>query len=118
MNSESIGAQLAVAGEKPSHATITVKRTGCFLELKYRLTSAAGAAHLHPMGVAELIGKTRWSLPRLIHVPSIWARPDRSYPSASVNTGEFPGIFHDYVASILLNWQEVKKEKVEELDAN
>ncbi len=102
MNSDSIGSQLAYAGRNP---TMTVRRAGCFLELKYRLTNAEAPVPVPSNSVSEMVGKTRWSLPRLIHVPSIWARPDRSYPSAAAGTGEFPGIFHDYVASILLNWQ-------------
>lgn len=51
---------------------------------------------------------------QIIHVPGLRGNPRRTYPVTAV-TNEFPGLFHDYVASIVARWQRNDKTKLRQV---
>jgi len=48
---------------------------------------------------------------RIVHVPGLRGNPERTYNTAGVGS-EFPGLFENYVASIVNYWQETKDERL------
>jgi len=48
---------------------------------------------------------------RIVHVPGLRGNPERTYNTAAVRS-EFPGLFENYVASIVNYWQETKDERL------
>lgn len=48
-------------------------------------------------------------IPTLIHLPGLRGNPERNYPMTGVR-GTFPGLFQDYVASIIARWHADKNE--------
>lgn len=50
----------------------------------------------------------------IIHVPGLRGNPRRTYPVTAVERN-FPGIFPDYVASVIAFWQETRPEKATQL---
>lgn len=48
---------------------------------------------------------------RIVHVPGLRGNPGRTYNTAGVGS-EFPGIFENYVASIVNYWQETKDDRL------
>jgi len=50
----------------------------------------------------------------LIHVPALRGNPQRTYRYGAPS-GYFPGLFTDYVAGVIVQWQEEKTEKMENL---
>lgn len=63
----------------------------------------AGGMQLHFADAATKIAAG------LIHVPGLRGNPARNYPTSSVST-RFPGLFTDYVASIVNKWK-ISKDK-------
>ncbi len=61
--------------------------------------------------ILEPIERTLLSM---IHVPGLRGNPSRTYPVSAVEHN-FPGIFPDYVASVIDNWQKTNPEKVNQL---
>ncbi len=47
----------------------------------------------------------------LIHVPGLRGNPERLYKTSSIGP-RFPGLFSDYVASLILFWKHEKSEKI------
>jgi len=54
-------------------------------------------------------------LRRIIHIPGLRGNPQRTYPVRSVGE-EYPGFFHEYVASIIAKWQRQGGEKITDLN--
>jgi hypothetical protein len=48
---------------------------------------------------------------RIVHVPGLRGNPGRTYSTAGVGS-EFPGLFENYVASIVNYWQETKDDRL------
>jgi hypothetical protein len=48
---------------------------------------------------------------RIVHVPGLRGNPERTYNTAGVGS-EFPGLFENYVASIVNYWQETKDDRL------
>lgn len=76
-------------------------------------------------GHSALFGPVSFSFPslateidhhlrRIIHIPGLRGNPQRTYPVRSVGE-EYPGFFHEYVASIIAKWQRQRGEKMEAL---
>jgi hypothetical protein len=57
---------------------------------------------------------TRNLIRDVIHVPGLRREPSRSYPRAGV-ADTFTGTFKDYVASVVLHWQEHKDDRLRRL---
>jgi AAA domain, putative AbiEii toxin, Type IV TA system/AAA ATPase domain len=56
-------------------------------------------------------------IPQIIHLPGLRGNPERSYPVAAVGP-TYPGTFDKYTASIISQWMEENKERVEELNSD
>ncbi len=54
-------------------------------------------------------------LKKIIHVPGLRGNPERTYPVRAIGN-EFPGLFQDYVASIIAYWQRQRKNKLAKLN--
>ncbi len=71
-----------------------------------------------PAGRSEAIGVTAPELifgdllRRIIHVPGLRGNPERSYNTSAVGD-VFPGTFENYVASIILAWQEASDKRLD-----
>lgn len=53
----------------------------------------------------------------IIHVPGLRGNPRRTYPVTAVEK-HFPGLFPDYVASVIAFWQSANKEKSKQLSSD
>jgi predicted ATPase len=51
---------------------------------------------------------------QLLHLRGLRSPPERTYPRTSIDSS-FKGLFDDYVASIILNWQAKQPENIEKL---
>lgn len=61
--------------------------------------------------VFDLWGDVREFAIRLIHVPGLRGNPARTYPTSAVTT-RFPGLFTDYVASVVHRWKNTKDARL------
>jgi hypothetical protein len=52
----------------------------------------------------------------MIHVPGLRGNPERSYPTSQVE-GRFPGVFQEYVASILSVWKDAARDHLKKAGA-
>ena len=90
---------------------LLVKRDRCFLEVwsesRYGQINVMYFADGPPLGSSEI----RSYLQGLIHVPGLRGNPDRVYQKSAVPE-YFPGLFNDYVASIMHNWKEKKDPRL------
>jgi predicted ATPase len=50
-------------------------------------------------------------LNKLIHVPGLRGNPERTYATTATTSGNFPGRFETYVASLVRNWEHDDTEK-------
>ncbi|MCF6191715.1 MAG: AAA family ATPase [Candidatus Hydrothermae bacterium] len=85
------------------------QRLRCFL---------VGAIQIEDTILARFPGEmmlVEQAIRNIIHVPGLRGNPERAYPVRAVE-GEYPGLFQDYVASLISKWQRSKKEKIKELD--
>jgi hypothetical protein len=53
----------------------------------------------------------------VIHVPGLRGNPERSYPVTAVGA-TYPGTFEKYTASVLSQWMEENKDRVDELNSD
>jgi len=63
-----------------------------------------------PFGISPA-GMVEPHVRRLIHLPGLRGNPQRFYPKTAAGS-TFPGVFQDYVASVVAQWQEADKEKL------
>ena len=82
----------------------SVERQRCFLEIVGRFQRVE--IFRFPVKAAFL----EMNLRSVIHVPGLRGNPERSYPVRAVGK-EFPGLFQDYVASLIARWQRRKSEQ-------
>ena len=57
-------------------------------------------------------------LKELIHVPGLRGNPERTYATTATTSGNFPGRFEPYVASLVSNWEREDPEKFARLTKN
>lgn len=86
--------------------TWRVIRVRCFLELKM-VVDARAVPFVAGVVPAENLGDLAR---RLIHVPGLRGNPERSY-KAAISESVYPGSFEKYVASIIHNWSNSKRDK-------
>lgn len=89
----------------PGEAGWPVKRLRCFLSF-----SAAGAGESFVDPTPEIFFGPL--LRRIIHIPGLRGNPERSYNTSAVGES-FPGTFENYVASIILAWQEASDKRID-----
>ncbi|MEG3835053.1 MULTISPECIES: AAA family ATPase [unclassified Microcoleus] len=80
---------------------LSVSNVRCFLDLKF------GDSQFDSLYSANFPKHIR----RIVHVPGLRGNPGRTYNTAGVGS-EFPGLFENYVASIVNYWQETKDERL------
>ncbi|MYN47436.1 AAA family ATPase [Pseudoduganella sp. FT93W] len=91
---------------KDRKLTWQVLRNRCFLDLKMVVDgeSVPFMAGLAPTRSLAMFAR------RMIHVPGLRGNPERSY-KAAISETIYPGSFERYVASIIHNWKESRREK-------
>lgn len=63
----------------------------------------------------SLQGKIKKVISDLIHIQGLRGNPERTYPANARGIQNFKGLFTDYVASVLQQWQDEKSSKLDEL---
>ncbi|WP_162244853.1 AAA family ATPase [Massilia sp. Leaf139] len=86
--------------------TWKVARNRCFLDIKMVRN---GKSVPFVAGISPAIGLATFAR-KLIHVPGLRGNPERSY-KAAISEAVYPGSFERYVASIIHNWKESRREK-------
>jgi predicted ATPase len=103
---ESIDEKVLSDNTKDSYVSINFIRKRCFLEgdisivsikNKHEVTKITGL----PLEFSNTFGR---EIQRIIHIPALRGNPERTYQVTAVGQ-EFPGIFDNYVASIITFWQ-------------
>jgi predicted ATPase len=84
-----------------------VVRRGCFLTVAMMGDNNEWAVSLPE----EIFGGM---LRRIIHIPGLRGNPERSYNTSAVGK-LFPGVFGNYVASIIVAWQESSDKRLDVL---
>jgi AAA15 family ATPase/GTPase len=88
----------------------SINRNRCFLKLdilndKHVLTSMINH---------KLVFVPDNEIRRLIHLPGLRGNPERTYPKTASGPN-FPGVFQNYVASILFNWKSSNDKRLKQL---
>jgi len=95
------------------HVMVTVQRRRCWLEFAVRfggvsaVLSPLGSSPQQRLGFASLV-------PSIIHLPGLRGNPERAYRVSQVS-GLFPGVFQDYVASVIASWKDTSDGRLSEL---
>jgi predicted ATPase len=97
---------------KPVAADWAVTRERCFLGARMLIDGKLLSREL-PFGISPA-QTVEPHVRRLIHLPGLRGNPQRFYPKTAVGS-TFPGVFQDYVASVLAHWQESDKDKLNRL---
>ena len=106
---QSLSHRLWSIGETdPPH--LSVERTRAFLTVILG-TLPFGLHYAPSLPVQNQIEE---SVRKVIHVPGLRGNPRRTYPVTAVKE-EFPGLFHDYVASVIARWQKSDRAKLDRL---
>ncbi len=85
-----------------TRSKLKVERQRCFLGINVS-TSGKNQEVEHSFSLSPA-GYLNRLIPEIIHVPGLRGNPERTYRTTAVRD-EFPGIFSDYVASIIHTWQ-------------
>ena len=95
---------------KPS---LSVVKNRCFLDVNFEGRQAVGVYYevSKTGGFSEPYSE---NLHSMIHVPGLRGNPERVYPRTATGP-HFPGVFENYVATIIEQWQ--KKEELQALEA-
>jgi len=89
-----------------------VVRTRCFLDIAM-VVDDAGIIRMSVTPIAEVASL----IERIIHLPGLRGNPEPTYPVRAVS-GTFPGLFQDYVASVIDKWQAKKSTLLSALKAD
>jgi hypothetical protein len=95
---------------RPTSASYHIVRRRCFLTVDVALEMGAFA----PIMSLELHERGSELIRSCIHVPGLRGNPERTYKTTAVG-GFFPGTFESYVASVVLQWQQVRDRRLGEL---
>lgn len=98
----SYGLPLDGKGELPfgKDATFSVKRDRSYFKI-------VGAINDNSLVEFSLARDTVNALKNLIHLPGLRGNPERTYPVSAVGK-TYPGLFQDYTASLMLEWESTK----------
>jgi len=106
---------VAITGKKPRRRAkpyFSVARDKCFLNvaLKQRARSAIPALALRLLPTEQFSSQ----ILRIIHLPGLRGNPQRAYPKTAVGS-TFPGVFQDYSASVIAQWQDKDMDRLRRL---
>ncbi|MCY4106179.1 MAG: AAA family ATPase [Chloroflexi bacterium] len=88
-----------------------VKAERCFLD--FALSRKVGGRNYSfpsPSPIELIVIKG--AIEKLIHVPGLRGNPERTYHIASTQGSSFPGTFENYIAGLILRWQEENDERL------
>jgi predicted ATPase len=88
-------------------------RNRCFFEPIMYSESSGHQSPVAPFG--NIADSFKESIQAIIHVPGLRGNPERTYKTTAVGK-EFPGIFENYVASIISHWQKTKDPRLNNLE--
>ena len=83
-------------------------RTRCFFDLVLAAPDGSSGLGFSPAG--QLVEH----ILRIIHLPGLRGRPERTYPKTAVGD-RFPGLFGNYVASFVSEWQKKGDKRLHQL---
>ena len=87
-----------------------VKRSRCFL----RLASQGDSKHLNLDTTVKLISDPESDILKIIHLPGLRDTPEHIYGLTSTGS-RYPGMFEDYAASVIHEWQETADERLKKV---
>jgi len=92
-----------------------VRRVKCFLEICLRAREPRDTDN----SFAEFASFSAWwafevAIRETIHVPGLRGNPERTYKRAAVGP-DFPGLFQEYVASVIHHWQSRRDGRLRQL---
>ena len=97
---------------KPS---LSVIKNRCFLDVNFEGRQVVGVYYevSKTGGFSEPYSE---NLHSMIHVPGLRGNPERVYPRTATGP-HFPGIFENYVATIIERWQQEEDDRLQDLEA-
>ncbi len=102
-------------GDSIAKASLAIRRSQVFLVAYFEIESPSISLPVFPSPIGE--GLIEEAIRKIIHVPGLRGNPRRTYPVTAVED-EFPGLFQEYVASIIASWQRNSKGQLEQLGKN
>ena len=101
----------AFSDESKMELGCRVSSSRCFLQVEvYDKESEISFTRLLPSFLFS--PDLRPAIKNLIHLPGLRGNPERVYPIAAAQGPNFPGTFENYVASMILRWQQEGNEKI------
>ena len=94
--------------------SLSVVKNRCFLDVSFEGRHVVGIYEVSKTG--EFSGPYSRNLHSMIHIPGLRGNPERVYPRAGTGP-HFPGIFENYVATIIEQWQEKDDDRLQALKA-
>ena len=97
---------------KPS---LSVVKNRCFLDVNFEGRQVIGVYYevSKTGGFSEPYSE---NLHSMIHIPGLRGNPERVYPRTATGP-HFPGIFENYVATIIEQWQQKEDDRLQDLEA-
>jgi hypothetical protein len=92
-------------GSAPLDWDVSTRR--CFLEV-LEVFEEGDRRYGFPSPVNDLVQEVEALVGQVIHLPGLRGSPVRTHPRTAPGSSTYPGQFQDYVASIVLQWQEEK----------
>lgn len=103
--------------------SLSVVKNRCFLDVSFEERFDVSFEGRHVVGVSyevskpgEFSGPYSRNLHSMIHIPGLRGNPERVYPRAATGP-HFPGIFENYVATIIEQWQKKEDDRLQDLKA-
>lgn len=91
-----------------------VERERCFFSFVLKGFSGKSERILLRGGPLSPVFQIQNHLAGIIHVPGLRGNPERTYPVTAIG-GEYPGVFQNYVASLIHRWQSKHDNKLTRL---
>ena len=96
-----------------------IRRERCFFEVLLSMQDKGGERYYLPPGLGDstlVYSQAVAQLSRrLLHLPGWRGNPERTYKTAAVGK-TFPGLFQDYLATLIKQWQDEKSSKLAQLN--
>ncbi|MCH8997422.1 MAG: AAA family ATPase, partial [Proteobacteria bacterium] len=104
--------RIAQKRKKTTKLSLKITRRGCFLGVD--VTTSTNKGEFSAGFFVSPAGALLHHITAIIHVPGLRGNPERTYRTTAV-PDEFPGVFSDYVASIIHTWQNNHDERLKNL---
>lgn len=97
---------------KSTKISLKITRSACFLGVG--ITTSTKKDEFSPDFYMSPVGALVHYIPGIIHVPGLRGNPERTYRTTAV-PDQFPGLFSDYVASIIHTWENDNDDRLKKL---